>query len=78
MAYKIAYLVFGFIFDDGVEDDGKETRAKFSKNKIKEIQKWLKKQEVSYIPIEDNDELALFEIYCSLELKIRLNSFETT
>ena len=78
MAYKIAYLVFGFVFDDDFEGDGKETTAKFSKKKIKEIQKWLKKQEVSYVPIDDNDELALFEIFCSLELKIRLNSFETT
>ena len=78
MAYKIAYLVFGFVFDDDVEDDGKETRAKFSKKRIKKIQKWLKKQEVSYVPVTNNDELALFEIFCSLELKTKLNSFETT
>jgi len=37
----------------------------------------LKKMEISTIKIEDDDELALFEIYCSMKLETVLNTFET-
>lgn len=38
----------------------------------------MKEREVAYVEIQDNDELALFEIFCSMRLKTALNSFETT
>ena len=78
MAYKIANLVYGFVFDEEHDDGGKQTRAKFSKKHIAEIQKWMKEQEVAYIEIDDNDELALFEIFCAMKLDTALNSFQTT
>ena len=78
LAYKIAYLVHGFVFDEEAGEDQREVRANFSKAKIKEIQDWLKQQQVAFVEIEDNDELALFEIFCSMHFKTVLNSFETS
>jgi predicted GIY-YIG superfamily endonuclease len=68
MAYKVASRIFE------VEVD---TRAEFPKEKIKRIQHWLLDQQVAFVPIADNDELAAFEIFAAIKLKTVLNSFET-
>lgn len=68
MAYKIASRVLE------VEVD---TRAEYPKTKIKRIQNWLLQQQVSFVPIQDDDELAAFEIFAAIKLKTVLNSFET-
>ena len=47
------------------------------KSKIEPVKEFLMKQKIVLIPIKDDDELALFEIYCSIKLRTKLNSFET-
>lgn len=75
-AYKIAKIIFE-------EDEGKAykgTKKDFFKIRlglIKKVKEILKKMEVSTIKIDDDDELALFEIYCSMKLETVLNTFET-
>lgn len=68
MAYKVASRVFDVQVD---------TRAEFPKEKIKRIQNWLLDQQVAFVPIQDDDELAAFEIFAAIKLKTVLNSFET-
>lgn len=75
MAYKIAKLVYTDIKD---EETGKDLKRKdFPKNKIRDVQVWLRKQAVAFIEIEDDDELAAFEIFCANKLEAILNTFET-
>lgn len=68
MAYKIASRVFD------VEVD---TRAEYPRERIRDIQSWLLNQQVAFVHIEDDDELAAFEIFAAIKLKTVLNSFET-
>ncbi len=75
LAYKIAKLIF--------EKKGKKhtrTKKDFFENNIELINKikiCLKEMKLAIIEISDDDELALFEIYCSMKFKTSLNSFKT-
>ncbi len=54
------------------------TREKLDfKNEIEPVKDFLMKQKIVLIPVNDDDELALFEIYCSIKLETKLNSFKT-
>ena len=44
---------------------------------VEPIKDFLLKQKVAFINIENDDELALFEIYCSLQFGTYLNTFKT-
>lgn len=44
---------------------------------VEPIKKLLLRQKVAFLQIDNDDELALFEIYCSKKLKTMLNSFQT-
>lgn len=70
MAFKIARTLYD-------EYDG--PRADFDPRceKIYRVQTWLSNQKVAVLPVSDHDQLALFEIYCSMHLKTVLNTFET-
>lgn len=68
MAYKIA---------SGIHPSKEKGRAKYDKSRIATVQEWLKDQQVAMLPIDNHDQLALFEIYCSMEFGCRLNVFET-
>jgi len=60
------------------KDDYKGTRKDFDFNKyVDPMKEYLLKQKIAFININDGDELALFEIYCSIKYKTILNSFET-
>lgn len=74
LAYKIGCMKY--------KSDNKEEylgeRKDFDFDKFVEpAKKYLLSQQVSFISIEDNDELALFEIYSSMKLGLYLNSFKT-
>ena len=74
-AYKIAKSI---IKKNGKEFQG--TKNDFFKQHIElieEIKVSLKNMKIATVEIEDDDELALFEIYCSMQFKTSLNSFET-
>jgi hypothetical protein len=74
MAFKIARLVYGVEFnDEGVEF----TRGEYNQVNIANVQQWLLQQQVAICRVEDNDDLAAFEIYCAIELDTVLNTFET-
>jgi len=58
----------------------KVTRKEFfqsNKKNIDFIKKFLLEQRVAFIKIDDDDELALYEIYCAMKYKTSLNTFET-
>jgi len=48
-----------------------------NKKNIDFIKKFLLEQRVAFIKIDDDDELALYEIYCAMKYKTSLNTFET-
>ena len=68
MAYKIA---------NEIHPSELSGRAAYEKSRIAKVQEWLKDQYVAILPIPSADQLALFEIYCPMELGCRLNVFET-
>ena len=55
---------------------GKREDFEFKKY-VNPMKEFLLKQKIAFININDGDELALFEIYCSIKYKTILNSFET-
>jgi len=59
-------------------NDYKGRREDFDFEKyVNPMKEFLLKQKIAFININDDDELALFEIYCSIKYKTILNSFET-
>lgn len=73
LAYKIGKMLYEI-------EEGKvflEKRDQLSKEYIIKIKKFLLEQEIAFIQIEDDDELALFEIYCSMYYGTMLNTFNT-
>ena len=70
MAYKIARTLHDD-YDGGREDFDPDCE------KIGRVQEWLLQQKVALLPIPDPDQLALFEIYCSMKMDTVLNTFET-
>jgi hypothetical protein len=74
LAYKIACLK--------LELEGKATDFKRSEldyhEYIKPVQEVLMDQNVAFLPIADDEEMYLFEVYCSLHFDTKLNKFTTT
>lgn len=68
MAYKIARDLW--------PTETKTRRADYDQENIAVVREWLKDQHLRMMPINDADQLALFEIYCALELGCALNVFE--
>jgi len=56
--------------------NGKREDFDFEKY-VNPMKEFLLKQKIAFIKIDDDDELYLFEIYCSIKYKTILNSFET-
>tara|TARA_R110001592_G_scaffold243783_1_gene504848 strand:+ start:90630 stop:91238 length:609 start_codon:yes stop_codon:yes gene_type:complete len=44
---------------------------------VKPVQELLLNQKVAWVKVENDEELYLFEVYCSLKFKTNLNSFKT-
>lgn len=47
------------------------------KSEVKPAKEFLLKQKISYLPIDNDEELYLFEIYCAMHFNCYLNKFET-
>lgn len=60
----------------GVEFKGERKELNYE-SEVEPVKQFLMKQKVAFIKIDNDDELALFEIYCSMKLETWLNSFET-
>ena len=73
MAYKIACIQY--------ELNGQETIWKRDdlsyKDNIKPVQKILQKKQILLVPIQNDEELYLFEVYCSIHFNTILNKFTT-
>lgn len=74
LAYKIGLLKYEL--ETGGKFDGKRKELDF-KNKVEPIKAFLMKQNIAFIPIENDEDLVLFEIYCSMKFRTKLNTFET-
>lgn len=59
------------------QDYGRKPRNEFNKKDITEGQKELMKMSVSFIPLEEDVKLYLFEVYVAVTLKCKYNHFET-
>lgn len=68
LAYKIATKIL----------PKAKTRKDFDfKNNGIHFKKFLLKQRIAWLPIENDEELYLFEVYCSMRLQTSLNTFKT-
>lgn len=74
LAYKIGLIRYKIV--NGFEFAGKRKELDFQ-NEVEPVKSFLLKQRIVFIPIDNDEELSLFEIYCSMELGTLLNSFET-
>jgi len=74
LAYKLGLLRYEYL------NDKKHLGTRKELNFITEVEpvkQFLQKQKIAWISVDNDDELYLFEIYCSMKFKTILNSFET-
>lgn len=74
LAYNIGLIRYELT--KGKKYIGKREDLNF-KTEVEPVKKFLLKQKIAFLPINNPEELALFEIYCSMKLKTALNKFET-
>jgi len=74
LAYKIGLIRFELM--NGYEYNGERKKLNFE-SEVEPVKAFLLKQKLSFIPIDNDEELTLFEIYCSMQLQTWLNTFET-
>jgi len=74
LAYKLGLLRYEFT----TKTKHQETRKDLNfYSEVEPIKKFLQKQKIAWISVDNDEELYLFEIYCSMKFKTILNSFET-
>lgn len=74
LAYKLGLLRYEFI--NKIKHQGTRKELNFN-SEVEPVKKFLQKQKIAWISIDNDEELYLFEIYCSMKFKTILNSFET-
>ncbi|MGL4908909.1 MAG: GIY-YIG nuclease family protein [Bacteroidales bacterium] len=74
LAYNISLLQYEF--REKKTFKGKRNELNF-KTEVEPIKDFLLNQEIAFIPIENDEELYLFEVFCSMKLRTFLNKFET-
>ena len=74
LAFNIGRIRYKLI--NGVEFTGERKDLNYD-SEVEPVKQFLLKQKVAFLNIDNDDELALFEIYCSMQLRTWLNSFET-
>lgn len=74
LAYKIACLQ---LESEGKEIDFRRSELDY-KAYIQPMQEMLMNQNIAVMPIGSDDEMYLFEVYCSLYFDTKLNKFATT
>ncbi|WP_394777119.1 hypothetical protein [Flavobacterium sp.] len=73
LAYNIAKLLYKL----EVREEYTKTRKEFDFNYATRVKDLLLKQKIAFIPISNDEEMYLFEIYCAMKYKCELNKFET-
>ncbi len=74
LAYNIGLIRYEIM--TGRKHTGNRNDLNF-KTEVEPIKEFLLKQRIAFLPIENDEELYLFEIFCSMKLKTILNKFET-
>jgi len=74
LAYNIGLIRYKL--EEGEEYRGKRDELDFKK-RVEPVKQFLLKQKIAFLHIDNPEELALFEIFCSMKLKTKLNTFET-
>jgi len=74
LAYKLGLLRYEYLNDKKHLGTRKELNFL---SEVEPVKQFLQKQKIAWISIDNDDELYLFEIYCSMKFKTILNSFET-
>ena len=74
LAYNIGLIRYKLI--TGKEYLGTREKLNF-KTEVEPVKKFLVKQKIAFLHIDNPEELALFEIFCSMKLRTMLNTFET-
>ena len=73
LAYNIGLIRHQIL--NGEEYTGR--RKEFDFNNVTPAKDFLIKQKIAFLPIENSEELYLFEIFCAMKLGCWLNKFET-
>ncbi|WP_343614073.1 GIY-YIG nuclease family protein [Flavobacterium sp.] len=74
LAYKLGLLRYEYL--NNKKHLGKRKELNFV-TEVEPVKQFLQKQKIAWISIDNDEELYLFEIYCSMKFKTILNSFET-
>ena len=74
LAYNIGLIRYELL--NGKKHDGSRDELNF-KTEVEPVKKFLSKQKVVWLHIDNDEELYLFEVYCAMRLKTILNKFET-
>lgn len=74
LAFRIGLMRYEFM--SGQKHLGRRMDLNF-KSEVAPIKQFLLKQKIAFLPIENEEELYLFEIFCSMKLQTGLNTFET-
>ena len=74
LAYNIGLIRYELL--TGKKHLGERKELNF-KTEVEPVKQFLLRQKIAFLPIENPEELALFEIFCSMKLKTVLNKFET-
>jgi len=75
---SMAFSIGKVLFEIKHEIPFEETRKAFQFEKyVRPVQDFLKKQRVSFLHVENDEELYLFEVYCAMKFGCELNKFET-
>lgn len=74
LAYKIGLKRFELL--TGKKHEGSRKELNF-KTEVEPVKGFLSRQNIAWINIDNDEELFLFEIYCSMKFRTLLNDFET-
>lgn len=74
LAYNIGLLRYEIL--TGTQFKGKRNEFDFNSN-VEPVKRFLLNQKIALMHIENDEELYLFEIFCSMKLQTILNKFET-
>ena len=74
LAFKIGLKKYELLNQQKYE--GSRNEIDFKKE-IEPIKEFLSRQKIAWLNIENNEELFLFEVFCSMKLRTMLNEFET-
>jgi predicted GIY-YIG superfamily endonuclease len=74
LAYNIGLLRYEILKKNKYTGGRKEFNFKADVTPVKEF---LMKQKIAYLPVDNNEEMYLFEVYCAMHFQCFLNRFET-